>query len=27
VALHVVQHCAVPVTIVRPAHLEAAEES
>jgi nucleotide-binding universal stress UspA family protein len=22
VALHVVQHCAVPVTIVRPAHLE-----
>lgn len=27
VAQHVVQHCAVPVTIVRPAHLEAAEEA
>jgi len=26
VALHVVQHCAVPVTIVRPAQVEAPEE-
>lgn len=27
VAQHVVQHCAVPVTIVRPAHAEASEEA
>lgn len=27
VALHMVQHCAVPVTVVRPAHLEAPEEA